>query len=118
MICYAGGARGSDYYWSLEAEKAGFEVVAFSFHGHDFTGKPHWCRNLTPNELESGRAILQSVALRIGRPMPLNPYVLNLMLRTCTSSNLLGQKLDIAKERFDEFDVDFLRHSGIYRPMI
>jgi len=30
----------------------------------------------------------------------------------------MGQILDFAKEQFDELDVDFLRHLGIYRPMI
>jgi len=36
----------------------------------------------------------------------------------CTSSNLFGQILDFVKGRFDEFSVDFLRHRGVYRPMI
>lgn len=35
MICYTGGAAGSDLYWEQSCDRKGIKVVSYSFQGHN-----------------------------------------------------------------------------------
>lgn len=69
-VCYSGGAAGSDYLWASMAQHAGFQVINFSFEGHD-------CHSigdrvvLNKADLSIPDRFLKSIAKKLGKPFPL-----------------------------------------------
>lgn len=78
--CFSGGARGSDSIFEFEAIKRGFNVVSYSFEGHNTSSKNRL--NLSPNQLKEGFEHIKKTNERLNRNIKnLTPYVKNLISR-------------------------------------
>lgn len=78
--CYSGGANGSDTIFENEAIKKGFDVVAFSFDGHDTDSKNRLI--LSPKQLKDGYEHIKIANIRLNRNISnLSSYVKNLISR-------------------------------------
>lgn len=80
FVCYSGGADGADTIFENEAILKGFEVVSFSFDGHNTNSKNRCI--LTPKQLNEGLNHIRIANIRLGRNINnLTSYVRNLISR-------------------------------------
>lgn len=78
--CYSGGAKGTDIIFENEAIKKGFDVVAFSFDGHNTKSKN--CYILSDKQLKEGFEHIKIANLRLKRNISyLKPYIKKLISR-------------------------------------
>ena len=78
--CFSGGAQGSDTIFELEAIKKGFNVVAYSFDGHNT--KSQNTQILTSNQLKEGYEHIKIANKRLNKNISnVSSYVKNLISR-------------------------------------
>ena len=78
--CFSGGAKGSDSVFEFESLKKNFNVVSFSFEGHDTTSSNRYI--LTPKQLKIGFEHIKIANKRLNRNINnLKPYIKNLISR-------------------------------------
>lgn len=78
-VNHSGGALGADTYWEQRGNEYGVKTVAYSFGNH--SSKSPSLRVLKMDELAEGWEEIKSVSKDIGRNLPYNKYVQNLLSR-------------------------------------
>jgi hypothetical protein len=79
-ICHTGGAHGADYIFENESIKNGFDVLAYSFDGHNTKSKNRII--LSNKQLEEGFQHIKNANKRLNRNLNNLPlYVKNLISR-------------------------------------
>lgn len=66
--CYSGGAEGADLAWDDAASEAGYEIVHFSFEGHNTRADPAKLRSVSPAMLEHANEPLKVANYKLKRP--------------------------------------------------
>lgn len=78
-VCFSGGAVGSDTAFYLAARAAGHKVVQYHFDERN-SGKPGF-HILSDRQLEAARSFLKKANETLGRTVPKDGYVYNLLAR-------------------------------------
>lgn len=79
-----GGAKGADDVWLRAAREHGFHCRVLTFSGHALTSTVarEWSRELSTTELKDVRGLLETVAKRLGKRLPLvGTYTYSLLAR-------------------------------------
>ena len=80
FTCYSGGATGSDYIFSAESLKHNFNVIDYSFDGHNT--KSSNTLILSPNQLKEGFKHIEIANIKLCRNIyTIQSYIKNLISR-------------------------------------